>query len=86
MVETKPISANSGKILDFLKGNAGSEFTTKQISSALDIKCVIGSLNSFVKKGYVTKSETVPDAEGKVYKTYAITQEGLNWNPEVEAE
>lgn len=78
------MTVNSKKILEFLKGNAGSEFTTKQISSALDIKCVIGSLRSFVKNGYVEVGSAYDEKTEKDFKTYKITAEGLNLDLDAE--
>ena len=78
------MTVNSKKILEFLKGNADSEFTTKQISSALDIKCVIGSLRSFVKRGYVEEGSTYDEKTEKDLKSYKITAEGINFDPDAE--
>ena len=78
------MTVNSKKILEFLKGNADSEFTTKQISSALDIKCVIGSLRPFVRHGYVEEGSTYDENTEKDFKTYKITAEGINFDPDAE--
>lgn len=87
---------NSKKVLGYLKDNAGTEYTIREIAEALGFEkssAVTGSITSFVKKGFadrkVMETETVvtdKDGNEKVkiteVKKFTITEAGLAFDPD----
>ena len=93
---TKAMSENSKKVLAFLKDNGvGTEFTYNQVKDALGfakVASVVGTITSFGKKGIVEKSAKtveVTDENGNVktkeIKTFALTQAGMDFDPDATA-
>ena len=75
------MTANSLKIVNFLKGNYGTKMTAHQIADALEVSLptVTGSVNGLVKKGYAIREEVEVPGEGdktvKV-KYISLTEDG----------
>lgn len=65
-------SENTVKVYEFLKANKGSQFTLKELASALGVSNaqILGGLTSMVKKGVLAQAE-LEDGD-KVYKTYYV--------------
>lgn len=89
------MTANSELVLNFLKKNYGKEFTKQDIVSEVGVSlpAVTGSINSLVKKGYVTERveeiEVEPATETRKAKVKTIryerlTEEGLAYDPVAE--
>lgn len=90
------ISANSELVLNFLKKNYGKEFSKQELADELGISlpAVVGSINSFEKKGYttITREETIEDAPATetrkakthVVKYHTLTEAGLAYDPVAE--
>ena len=83
------MTANSLKIVNFLKGNYGTKMTAHQIADALEVSLptVTGSVNGLVKKGYAIREEVEVPGEGdktvKV-KYISLTEDGMNYDPVAE--
>lgn len=86
------MTINSELVLNYLKNNYGKEFTKQEIVEALNISlpAVTGSINSLVKKGYVTERleevEVEPATETKkakikVVRHETLTEAGLTYDP-----
>lgn len=83
------ITANSERVLNFLKQNFGKEFTKQEIADALGISvpAVTGSINGLLRKGktrgidYITErleEETIePATETRKAKTKIVRHEML---------
>lgn len=89
------MTINSELVLNYLKNNYGKEFTKQEIVEALNISlpAVTGSINSLVKKGYVTERleevEVEPATETKkakikVVRHETLTEAGLTYDPVAE--
>jgi len=69
------------KILVFLQDNNGEDMTHNDVAKALNIgpRSVIGSFNSFVKKGWAYREEATVEIEGKekTIKFLKLSEEGL---------
>ncbi len=81
------MSENSRKVLNYLKeAGAGTKFTIKELQKALGIEkpiAIVGSLRSLEGKGYAVRF-TEADADGNEIKYFALTDEGVNYNPDAE--
>ena len=93
MATKRKMTENSRKVLDFLKqAGVGVAFTTKDVQTALGFEkagCVTGSVTGLVKKGYAERfTETVETEDGKVkeIKKFALTEEGMTFDPDAEVE
>ena len=82
---------NAKKVLNYLKeAGAGVKFTTNQVAKDLGFEksvTVTGSVSNLVKKGYAEKFvESEEDEDGKVknVKYYALTEAGMNYDPDNE--
>lgn len=87
----KPISENSKKVLTFLKdAGVGVQFTMKQIQEGASIPTtIVGSISSFVKKGWVERTVNVvanEDGKTKEVKYFALTEKGRTCDPDADAE
>ena len=92
------MTQNSELVLNYLKKNYGSEFSKAQIAEALGISipAVTGSLNGLIKKGYamntrseevvVTEATETRKAQVKNVLYHTLTEAGLSYDPQVEAE
>lgn len=90
------MTQNSEMVLNFLKTNFGKEFSKQDIAQELSISlpAVVGSMNSLIKKGYVTttREETIEDspatetrkAKTHVVKYHTLTEAGLAYDPVAE--
>lgn len=70
--------------LEYLQAHNGEDFTSKDISAALDIepRSITGVLNGLQRKGLV---ERVP-VEGQKDKLIKLTAEGMGADPNAEKE
>lgn len=72
---------NTKRILVFLQENAGEDMTHNDIAEALELgpRQVIGSFNSFVKKGWGYREEATVEIEGakKTIKFLKLSEEGM---------
>lgn len=87
------MTANSERVLNYLKENYGKEFSKQEIADALGISlsAVIGSINPLEKKEYtVTTREEVVElepatetrkAKTKTVKYHTLTEAGLAYDP-----
>lgn len=81
------MTANSRKVLDFLKGNGvGVKFTTKEVQTALGFEkagTVTGSVTGLCNKGYAVreKEERTIDGETKTVSVFYLTEEGAAFDP-----
>lgn len=85
------MTENSRKIYGYLKDNHGKKLTANEIKDALGvtISAVTGSVNGLVKKGFAVREEvSVAGADGKpsVIKYIALTDAGLDFDPDAEPE
>lgn len=91
------MTENSKRVLKFLQENGvGKAFTYKQVAEALDFDntaTVIGSVggerSGLVKRGFVEKfAEEVEleDGKTKTIKKFALTEAGMNFDPDAEEE
>lgn len=90
------MTANSERVLNFLKEHYGHEYSKNEIKDALGISlsAVIGSINPLEKNGYtrITREEVVElepatetrKAKTKVVKYHTITDAGLVYDPVAE--
>lgn len=89
------MTVNSELVLNYLKKNYGKEFTKQEIVNELGISlpAVTGTINSLVKKGYVTERveeiEVEPATETrkakmKVIRHETLTEAGLAYDPVAE--
>ena len=90
-------TVNSELVLNYMKKHYGEELSKQDIAQALgiNVSAVIGSMNSFIKKGYATttREETVElepatetrKAKTKVVKYHTLTEAGLAYDPVAEA-
>lgn len=79
----------SRKILEFLKLHQGENLTNADIATQLGVSAptVVGSVNSFVKKGWAVRTPVeLEAAEGKTVtvKYISLTAEGMAVNPEAD--
>lgn len=83
MANKRPSEA-SLKVLETLKAaGPGVKFTTKQMQEICGFEkagSVTGSVTGLVKKGYAVRFSE-PDDEGKEVKYFALTEEGMNYDP-----
>lgn len=91
------MTVNSELVLNYLKKEFGKEHTKQEIVEALGISlpAVTGSVNSLRTKGYVSERveevELEPATETrkakmKVIRYETLTEAGLSYDPQVEAE
>lgn len=78
---------NSLRILNYLKENNGKKLTTDDVADALGLskRSIVGSFNSFVKKGWAVRTETEIEQEDgthPVVKLLSLTEDGMAYNPE----
>lgn len=89
----KTMTEGSRKVLKYLqeetrKEGLGKKFTTKEVQTALDFEkagSVTGSVTGLCKKGYAERfKETVEVEDGKTKEIsyFALTQEGLDFDPD----
>lgn len=82
------MTENSQRVLNFLKQHPGEEFSYQDLVEELDIVMagIVGSMNSFKSKGYVTERvETFAPIRkyDKPYtiKWFQITEAGVKFDP-----
>lgn len=79
------MTENSRRVFNFLKeAGPGVKFTTKQVQSALNLEkagSVTGSITGLCKKGLCVRFSE-PDEEGKEVKYFALTEEGMAFDPD----
>lgn len=91
------MTVNSELVLNYLKKEFGKEHTKQEIAETLGISlpAVTGSVNSLRTKGYVAERveevEVEPATETrkakmKVIRYETLTEAGLSYDPQVEAE
>lgn len=84
MATKKRPSEASLKVLQALQeAGPGVKFTTKQLQNQLGFEkagSVTGSVTGLVKKGFCVRFSE-PDEDGKEIKYFALTDEGMNYNP-----
>lgn len=91
------MTVNSELVLNYLKSEYGKEHTKQEIAKVLGISlpAVTGSVNSLRTKGYVTERVEEIEAEPatetrkakmKVIRYETLTEAGLTYDPQVEAE
>ena len=72
---------NTKRILVFLQENNGEDMTHNDVAKHLDLgpRQIIGSFNSFVKKGWAYREEATAEIDGKnkTIKFLKLTDEGL---------
>ncbi|KFZ25969.1 MAG: hypothetical protein KQ78_01925 [Candidatus Izimaplasma bacterium HR2] len=72
---------NTKRILSFLQENASEDMTHNEVAEALELgpRQVIGSFNSFVKKGWGYRVEATVKIDGadKTIKFLKLNDEGL---------
>lgn len=79
----------SRRILEFLKLHQGENLTNADIATQLGVSAptVVGSVNSFVKKGWAVRTPVELEAtEGKTVtvKYISLTTAGMAVNPDAE--
>ena len=88
MAKTK-MTESSKRVFDFLKAaGPGVKFTTKQVQSALNLEkagSVTGSVTGLCKKGYCVRFSE-PGEDGKEIKYFALTEEGMAFDPDADVE
>lgn len=81
-------SENARKVIDYLKGmGVGVKLTTAKVQAALGFDkpgCVTGSINGFVKKGYVERTKEVLEEGQEAKSVFWLTEAGAAWNPDAE--
>jgi len=91
------MTQNSELVLNFMKQNYGKEFTKQEIVEALGVSlpAVTGTINALRTKGYISERveevEVEPATETrkakmKVIRYETLTESGLTYDPQVEAE
>ena len=86
------ISANSVKVINYLKTVQGQQVTAKDVAAALDLsdKSVNGIFTSAIqKKGLGVRTEAEIEAEDGTHKTIkllSLTEAGMQFDPEADAE
>lgn len=75
------------KVFDYLRNNNGTEMTADSIADALGIskRSVVGSFNSFQKKGWGVREETeieLADGTHQKIKILRMTDEGMAADPD----
>lgn len=91
------MTVNSELVLNYLKKEFGKEHTKQEIAETLGISlpAVTGSVNSLRTKGYVSERveevELEPATETrkakmKVIRYETLTEAGLSYDPQIEAE
>lgn len=79
------LKENSLNILNYLKDNADKQLTCDDVAEALGLnkRSVVGSFNSFVKKGLGVRVDgEVETADGvKAVKFLTLTAAGLAYDP-----
>ena len=82
------ISANSVKVINYLKTVQGQQVTAKDVAAALDLsdKSVNGIFTSAIqKKGLGVRTEAeieLEDGTHKTIKLLSLTEAGMQFNPE----
>lgn len=81
------ISENGQKIMDYLKGVEGQNVTADDAADALEIekRKFTGAFNALVKKGLAVRNSAKVEAPVTV-KYLVLTDAGLAWTPETDAE
>lgn len=82
---------NTLAILNYLKEVNGQKVTADDVAEALGLskRSVIGSFNSFVKKGWGARIEAElekDDGTHEKVKYLTLTADGLNFDPNAQAE
>ena len=82
---------NTRKIFDYLKAHNGDPITNQDVADAtgVSVKGVVGSFNSFVKKGWGVRTEAeVENADGThaTVKLLALTDVAMAIDPDAEAD
>lgn len=86
------LSENSKKVFDYVKANDGKQFTASDIAEATDlaVRSVNGIVTSaFQRKGLMARVPAeieLEDGSHKAVKFIVLTDEGREFDPEVEAE
>lgn len=86
------LSENSKKVFDYVKANDGKQFTATDIAEATDlaVRSVNGIVTSaFQRKGLMARVPAeieLEDGSHKAVKFIVLTDEGREFDPEVEAE
>lgn len=86
--KTGVMTANSRKVLDYLKGNGvGVKFTHKEVADALGFEttaAVVGSVTGLVNKGCAVreKENRIVDGKEKEVSVFFLTQEGADFDPD----
>lgn len=86
------ISANSVKVINYLKTVQGQQVTAKDVAAALDLsdKSVNGIFTSAIqKKGLGVRTEAeieLEDGTHKTIKLLSLTEAGMQFDPEADAE
>lgn len=80
---------NSLRILAYLKENNGQKLTTDDVADALGLgkRTIVGSFNSFVKKGLGIRIEEEVELDNGKHETVkylALTPAGLAFDPDAE--
>lgn len=85
------MSDNAKKVLAYLKGIDNEDVTVHDISDAvgLPVNSITGTFNAFVKKGLgerVVAEVEVADGSHKSVKFLKLTNAGMSFDPEADAE
>ena len=84
------LKENSRKVLDYVKANDGADMTAADIAAGtgLEVKQVNGIVTSaFQKKGLMKRTPAeiqLEDGTHKAVKFISLTDEGRNFDPDVE--
>ena len=84
------LKENSRKVLDYVKANDGADMTAADIAAGtgLEVKQVNGIVTSaFQKKGLMKRTPAeiqLEDGTHKAVKFISLTDEGKNFDPDVE--
>lgn len=86
------MTEGSRKVFEYLKAaGAGVAFTTKQVQEALGFEkagSVTGSVTGLCKKGYAERFTETIEVDGKKQevKKFALTEAGMNFDPDAPTE
>jgi DNA-binding MarR family transcriptional regulator len=77
----------SRRILEFLKVHQGEKLTNADVATQLGVSAptVVGSVNSFVKKGWAVRTPVeleTPEGKTITVKYISLTSNGLSFNPD----
>ena len=89
--KTGTMTANSRKVLDYLKGNGvGVKFTHKEVADALGFEttaAVVGSVTGLVNKELAVREKETRTVDGKEKEVsvFYLTQKGMEYDPDAAA-